>query len=218
MSRVLLCDDHTVFAEALAVALRSAGEDVVAVTRTVPELLSAVRTHAPDLVVIDVHFAEGPDGLSGTRSLSSADPPVRVLVLSGAVDAAMVAAAVEAGADGVVGKSEPLQSVLRAVRTVSSGAFYADPLLLRRSLRATPAELDRVQLAAQFLTPREREVLGLLVQGASTRQLVDDLGIGSATVRTHVHAVLTKLGARTRLEAVAMAVAHGLVPPPEPPG
>jgi two-component system nitrate/nitrite response regulator NarL len=214
VTRVLLCDDHVVFADALAMAVASSGYDVVGVTRTVAEALAEARATQPDVVVMDLHFEHGADGLTGVRALTGACPAPRVLLLSGAVDGRVLTEAVEAGADGVVSKADPLETVLMAVQRVAEGSFYADPELLRRSLRPSPADLDQVHLAAQFLTPREREVLGRLVQGSSTRELAEAMGVGVATVRTHVQAVLNKLGVRSRLEAVTVAVAHGLHEPP----
>jgi len=213
MSRLLLCDDHAVFADALAVALRACGEEVVAVTRSVPEALTSARATRPDLVLMDLHFATGPDGLAGVRALGEDPEGPRVVLLSGAVDSRVVGDAVRAGADGVLSKTEPLDVLLSAVRRVAAGAFHADPDLLRSAMRTSPASQDQVHLAAQFLTPREREVLERLVQGASTTELAAAMGVGTATVRSHVQAVLSKLGVRSRLEAVTLAVAHGLHTP-----
>jgi two-component system nitrate/nitrite response regulator NarL len=215
VSRILLCDDHQVFADALAMALEARGEEIVAVTRTVPEALAQTAATRPDLVLMDLHFAGGPEGLAGVRTLVERPPAPRVLLLSGAVDGGVLADAVAAGADGVISKSEPLDVLLTAVHRVASGEFYADSGLLRDSLRPPLAELDQVQLSAQFLTPREREVLARLVQGSSTLELAEAMGVGVATVRSHVQAMLSKLGVRSRLEAVTLAVAHGLHEPPQ---
>jgi len=215
MSRVLLCDDHSIFAEALAMALAARGQDVVAVTRTVPEGVARTVSEQPDVVLMDLHFADGPDGFSGMRAMAGLPHPPKVVLLSGAVGRRTLADAVAAGADGVVSKTEPLEVLLDAVERVAAGAFHVDPELLRGSLRPAPADLDHVQLSAQFLTPREREVLGRLVQGASTRELAQAMGVGVATIRTHVQSVLSKLGVRSRLEAVSVAVAHGLYDPPQ---
>lgn len=215
MSRLLICDDHVVFADSLALALASRGEQVVAVTRSVPQALAETRATRPDLVLMDLHFAGGPDGLAGIRALVELDSPPRIVLLSGGVDGRVLTEAVRAGANGVVSKAETLDVVLRAVQLVAAGGFYADPDVLRRSMRPAPAELDEVQLSAQFLTPREREVLGRLVQGSSTIELAEAMGVGQATIRTHVQAVLSKLGVSSRLEAVTLAVAHGLHEPPQ---
>jgi two-component system nitrate/nitrite response regulator NarL len=214
MSRILLCDDHEVFADSLAIALEARGEEVVAVTRSVEQGLAEARARQPDLVVIDLHFASGSTGLDGIRSLSGTSPAPRVVLLSSDSSREVLDAAVEAGADGVVSKAAPLATLLDALQRVAEGGFYADPELLKNSLRRPSAELDQVQLSAQFLTPREREVLGRLVQGASTAELSEAMGVGVATVRTHVQSVLSKLGVGSRLEAVTLAVAHGLFAPP----
>ncbi|SDF22440.1 two component transcriptional regulator, LuxR family [Blastococcus fimeti] len=216
MSRILLCDDHEVFTGALAMALQARGQDVVSVARSVPEALSEAARTLPDVVLMDLHFAQGPDGLAGIRALvAEVSPAPKMVLLTGSVDRRTLTDAVAAGADGVVSKTEPLHVLLEAVERVAAGAFYADPELLRGSLRPPSAELDQVQLSAQFLTPREREVLGRLVQGSSTGELAQAMGVGVATVRTHVQSVLSKLGVRSRLEAVSLAVAHGLFDPPQ---
>ncbi|MGY1608875.1 MULTISPECIES: response regulator transcription factor [unclassified Geodermatophilus] len=211
MSRLLLCDDHAVFIDALAVALEARGEEVVGVARSVPEALAAARATEPDVVIMDLHFSQGPDGLAGIRALTAGSPGVRVVLLSGAVDGRVLAEAVAAGAEGVVSKAEPFSVVLEAVRMVAKGAFYTDRELLRTTLRPSRADLDQVQLAAQFLTRRESEVLERLVQGSSTEEMATAMGVGVATVRSHVQAVLNKLGVRSRLEAVLLAVSHGLL-------
>ncbi len=214
MSRILLCDDHAVFADALAIALRAGGEEVIGITTSVAEALAETRARRPDLVVIDLHFGEGADGFAGIRALAEMSPAPRVVLLSSTVTGRVLTDAVDAGADGVVSKSEPLEVLRNAIQRVAAGALYADPELLRGALRRSSTELDQVQLSAQFLTPREREVLGRLVQGASTVELAEAMGVGVATVRTHVQSVLSKLGVRSRLEAVSLAVAHGLFDPP----
>ncbi|MCW2699436.1 MAG: two component transcriptional regulator, LuxR family [Blastococcus sp.] len=215
MSRLLLCDDHAVFVDALAMALAAGGEDVVAVTRSVPQALAEARATEPDIVLMDLHFGAGPDGLLGLRMLRNTAPAPKVILLSGAVDGAVLADAVAAGADGVVSKAEPLEVLLTAVRRVADGSFYADPDVMLQSMRPATTDMDLVQLSAQFLTPREREVLGRLAQGASTQDMASAMGVGIATVRTHVQAVLSKLGVGTRLEAVTLAIAHGLHEPPQ---
>ena len=215
MSRILLCDDHVVFADALAMALTAHGEQVVGVTRSVAEALVEVRATEPEVVLMDLHFGTGPDGLTGLRKLATGSSPPRFVLLSGAVDGRVLADAVAAGADGIISKAEPLNVLLSAVRRVAAGSFYADPDLMLTSMRPSSADLDQVQLSAQFLTPREREVLGRLVQGSSTAELADAMGVGVATVRTHVQSVLSKLGVASRLEAVTLAIAHGLQEPPQ---
>jgi two-component system nitrate/nitrite response regulator NarL len=215
VTKVLLCDDEWMFVEAIAIALEKAGEEVVAVARTVPEALARARTTPPDVVVMDLHFGSGaPDGLAGIRALTSSAQAPKAILLSGKVDHDVLTEAVAAGADGVVSKAEPVSAIIRAVQQVAAGAFYADPRLLRRSLRPAPADLDEVQLAAQFFTRREREVLERLVQGTTTGDMAEAMGVGITTVRTHVQSVLSKLGVRSRLEAALLAVAHGLVEPP----
>ena len=216
MARVLVCDDHVTFAEALAVVLRGGGHSVTPTT-TARDALAHAAAEPFDVVVMDLGLPGAQDGLGATRALVAAHPRLRVLLLTASADRRLVARAVDAGAEGVATKDQPLAAVLRAVAEVEAGGFYCAPHLLREALRPPSPATDLAHLTVALLTPREREVLARLVQGATTPQMAEAMGIGPATVRTHVQAVLTKLGVGSRLEAVVHAVAHGLVEGPAHP-
>jgi two-component system, NarL family, nitrate/nitrite response regulator NarL len=214
--RLLLCDDHVMLLEALAAALAAHGHDVV-VTVSDPALVpDLVEQTQPDICILDISFPSG-DGISALREILARAPATKILMLSATSDLALVRAAFEAGATGFVKKDERIEEILAAVQRLQDGEVAVDPRLLRAALR------DGHQTAAQggrgagfgHLTPRETEVLSLLVSGRTTVEIGRSMGVATSTARTHIQNVLVKLGVHSRLQAAAYAVSHGLVEEPE---
>lgn len=207
--RVILCDPHLVFAEALAAMLRKHDCDAE-VTTSPDSALRAVAEVGADVCVMDISFP-GEDGLEGTRRILAAAPGVKVFVLTAQTDPDTVRAAIDAGATGIASKQRGAHELIEAIERVADGETYCDPTLSEEA----PGNGERYdeRFLADFLTSRERQVLEHLVEGASTRLIARNMGITFATARTHVQAVLTKLGVHSRLEAAAFAVRNGIVPP-----
>jgi two-component system nitrate/nitrite response regulator NarL len=211
--RVIICDDHKVFAHALAGVLESLGYEIVLIaTRPDAAVAAALEEHV-DLVVMDLGFPVG-DGLSATRELSQIPSRPPVFVLTARTDPEVVSAAIQAGAAGVLTKHSELKQVIGALERVGAGETYYDAQMLRRAFVPKPHEITEAQRIAQFLTAREREVLERIVRGESTSSMSAAMGISVTTLRSHVHAVLMKLNVHSRLEAAAWAVSHGIVNPP----
>ncbi|HEY3504435.1 MAG TPA: response regulator transcription factor [Actinocatenispora sp.] len=205
--RVLVCDDHLVFAESLALVFVDAGYTVAAVTRCVDEVLTALNAGPVDVCVLDVHLADG-DVTDRLAEIRAAAPGTRLVLLTGQLDPGLAPLALAAGVTGLVHKGQHVDGILDTVRRVSDGERVVDPVY--RRVAPVRAEPELYRLAA-FLTPREREVLGRLVRGEHTGGLARAMGITPATARCHIQSVLTKLGAHTRLEAATAAVRSGLV-------
>lgn len=210
IARVLIIDDHALFAEAIRLTLEKHGVAVVGIAPSVEEALPAVHGLRPDLALVDIGLPDG-DGLAlGARILQEA-PGTQVVALSALEDPRAVREALRLGFDGYIIKDTPVPRFLQAIEAVLSGeAVVPRTLAARMAGRRTPEE-EAVALLADQLTPREREVLELLVEGAGGQEIARILAISPNTVRTHVQNVLTKLQVRTRLEAAAFAVRHGLV-------
>ncbi|SEL84811.1 response regulator transcription factor [Nonomuraea pusilla] len=208
LTRLLLVEDHAMVAEAIGQALgRVPGIEVVAKAGSIASAVAETGRTRPDVVVLDRRLPDG-DGVAAIGRIRAAAPRTRVLVLTGEATAAVAAAVVEAGGAGLVVKSSRLDELESAVREVAAGGVVFPPALLpgvlaRLTGRAGP------QGAA--LTPRERETLLLLAEGAGTAEISERLGIARNTTRNHVQHVLEKLGARSKLEAVAIARREGLV-------
>ncbi|MFP5377994.1 MAG: response regulator [Acidimicrobiia bacterium] len=201
MARVVICDDHKVFGEAMASVLAGQGYEVVACTADLPSGLAAVARHRPGLYLVDLHFGDD-HGTSGLDAVRHSSPGTRIVVVSGTSDAGAVARAREAGADGFVAKQRRLEDILDAIARVAGGeAVFHGPAPGAPPSRPPPGR-DEASLGA--LTVREREVLDQLVEGKETAALAGELGISYATARTHIPRLLTKLGVHSKLEAVAL--------------
>ncbi len=205
--RVLVVDDERLFAELMRVALSSADDiEVVDVVHDVATALARTAELHPAVVLSDFHLPDG-TGADVARALRRAAPEVCVLVLTGDPSAATLADVARSGAVGHLTKARGIDEVVLAVRSAAAGEILFSPGELQRLLLAPHAErqLD------EPLTARELEVLRLLAGGSNTAVSADQLGIAPATLRAHVQAILRKLGAHSRLEAVAEASRLGLI-------
>ena len=207
--RVVICDDHSLFAQALAVVLRAGGTEVVACVTTPEQAVTAVSSGDVDVCVMDLHFPEG-SGIDGVAAVRAVAPNTRVVVLTGSSDAAELAGAVDAGAQGVAVKGDDIQRVIDTLARVHEGEIVLKAPPPRSLLHAPDVAMERNPLT-RFLTAREREVLERLVRGESTAELARAMGVRYSTARTHIQNLLTKLGVHSKLEAVAFAVSNRVV-------
>jgi DNA-binding NarL/FixJ family response regulator len=205
--RVLIADDERLFAELLRVALRGAsGVEVVDVVHDVQTAVRRMTELRPDVVLADYHLPDG-TGADIARTVRATLPDTSVLILTGDPSVSTLSDVARSGAVGHLTKDRPFEQVVDGVRAAALGEILFAPselqrLLLERESRPRPLEP---------LTARELEVLQLLAEGASTVQASEQLGISSATLRAHVQAILRKLGAHSRLEAVAEAARLGVI-------
>jgi DNA-binding NarL/FixJ family response regulator len=212
--RVVVADDQALVRTGFTMILASEGIEVVAEANNGAEAVDAVRRTRPDVVLMDIRMPEM-DGLEATRRIASgdADGP-RVIILTTFDLDQYVYAALSAGASGFLLKDVSPEHLTAAVRMVRTGDALLAPAITRRLVErfarrdSTAAALHR-DLAA--LTPREREVMGLLAQGLSNAELAGRLHLSEATVKTHVARILAKLGLRDRAQAVVVAYETGLV-------
>ena len=205
--RVLVVDDERLFAELMRVALGSAQDmQVVDVVHDVAGAVAATARLRPDVVLSDYHLPDG-TGADVARSVRRAAPEASVLVLTGDPSSTVLADVARSGAVGHLTKSRGLDEVVAAVRVAATGEILFSPSELQRLLVAEPNDVA----LDEPLTARELEVLRLLANGSSTSAASTLLGISTATLRAHVQAILRKLGAHSRLEAVAEAARLGLI-------
>ncbi|MGY1727546.1 response regulator [Geodermatophilus sp. SYSU D01062] len=219
--RVLLVEDHQVVAESLAALLAEYPDlDVLGWVPTVAAAVEAVQRSEPDVVLVDFRLPDG-SGAQAAARIRELRPHAAVVFLSADSSDDAVTAAVEAGAAGYLLKSAPSDDLVRAIHRAADGEILipaqrlAELLTRRRAIARQRARHTRLGAS---LTPREREVLGLMARGMDNRALARHLGIEYSTVRSHVHKVLLKLDARSMLEAVAKATESGIVPTPRSPG
>ncbi|WP_243229354.1 response regulator transcription factor [Microbacterium sp. CIAB417] len=213
--RVLLADDQDLLREALAMMLgRDERLEIVGSVRSGDEAIAFVRAQAVDVVLMDVRMP-GTDGIAATAEVLRLRPQTRVLVLTTFDLDEYVFAAVRAGASGFLTKDAAPQQVADAVVAVAQG----EPVLGERALQAmigfvrdgSPA--PDAQEALSVLSPREQEVVHLLAGGASNDDIARALFLSANTVKTHVKAVLAKLGLPDRVHVVIWAYENGVLRP-----
>lgn len=209
-TRIVLVDDEPMVRQGLRMILESEpGLHVVGEASDGAEAIPVVRRTTPDLVCMDVRMP-GLDGIRTTELLLALDRPPRVLVVTTFSSDDHVFDALRAGAAGFLLKRASAAEVVAAVRAVAAGDQLLYPEAVRTlALRHLPA---RPAAGLGALTAREQEVLGLLAQGLTNREIADHLVVGVETVRTHVANLLAKMGARDRTQAVVLAYTRGWVP------
>lgn len=205
-SRILLVDDHRMFAELLKVALEAEHDlTVVGLAGSGRQALDLATDCRPDVVVLDYRLP-GDDGIRVAQQLRQALPEVRIVMLTGQEDDSLLRSALSAGCSGFVTKDKGIDHLVDAVRAVCEGRVGIDADATSR-LTALPAG----RRGSNRLTAREAEVLALLADGVSTREIASRLFISLNTARNHVQRLIAKLGAHSRLEAVAVARRNGLL-------
>jgi two-component system nitrate/nitrite response regulator NarL len=207
---MVLCDDHRLLIEAFATALQSRGHEVVALATTPEDGYRAVMEHSPDVCILDLMFPRG-SGLDAAARIMADCPECRILMLSAVADPALVHAALAAGAAGFVLKDASVEEIVRASERVAAGEVAVDRELLRAAVRTRAEQADRPpSQRLRLLTGREREALRRIALGESTKEIARAMGVSQSTARTHVQNVLTKLGVRSRLQAVALVAREDL--------
>ena len=200
--RIVVCDDHRLLLEALSHALATQGFTIEAATSNPAEAVAAVKLYDPDLLLVDLSFPDG-NGLDAAREVIARHPRTKVVVFTGSDDPAMALEAVRIGVAGYIRKEQRLSAIVEAISRAAAGEPWIDAGLMRR-LRSAQVASPAPRRPEDDLTRQERVVLGMLQDGLSTAEIVQRMGIGNSTVRSHIQAILTKLGVHSRLEAVAM--------------
>ena len=203
--RIVVCDDNRVLLEALSHALATRGFVVEAATSRPAEAVAAVKAYHPDLLLVDVSFPDG-NGLDVAREVMSDHPRTRVVVLTGSDDAATAIEAARIGVAGFIRKDQRLSAISEALNRAAAGKPWVDASVTKR-LRSPQSNGTTPRHPVDDLTGQERVVLAMLEEGLTTTEIVREMGIGTSTVRSHIQAILTKLGVHSRVQAVAV-VSH----------
>ncbi|WP_037573493.1 response regulator transcription factor [Phaeacidiphilus oryzae] len=213
--RLVVVDDHRLLAEALAAALQLRGHRVLAVGTPVGSAVELVVNRRPEVCLLGLAHPGEPGACEPVRRIRAERPDVPVVVMGPVSDLKGVAAAFGAGAFGYVRSDERIEVVERALNRVRAGEAAVWPELLQAAfehlLQPAPEPDDEALRLLRMLTRREIEVLMRIAEGEDTRAIAAGMGIAPSTARTHVQRVLMKLGARTRLEAAAVAARTGLL-------
>ena len=207
--RVLLADDHLLVAEALK-SLLAPEFDLVGVVEDGRALVEAARKLRPDVIVADVSMPHL-NGIEALIQLRQSGDRVPVVFLTMHRDATFARRALDAGASGFVLKHSAPAELIVAIRAALEGSTYLTPQLAGEVLEGMKQAPTKADNPLGSLTPRQREVLQLLAEGHSAKEIASDLSISARTVEFHKYQVMETLGIRTNAELIHFAIKHGLV-------
>jgi DNA-binding NarL/FixJ family response regulator len=204
--RVLLVDDHAVVRHGLTDLLTTAGIEVVGALEDGALAEAAVRELAPDLVLMDLSMPTM-DGIDATRAVLEARPDTKVIILTSFAEHARLHAALEAGAVGYLLKDAEPADIIRALRDAAAGGV---PLSPRAAAALLPQNRPTSNATLDALTPRERDVLGLVATGLPNKAIARRLAISEKTVKAHLTRIFAVVGVSDRTSAALWAQRHGL--------
>ncbi len=215
--RVLIVDDHQVFAQALATTLGLQSDfEVVGLAGDAGSAVKEAGLKLPDVVIMDYRLPDQ-SGAEATREILQLRPETKVVMLTSYSEESVLLESLRAGVSGFLHKTKAADDVADAVRAANAG----DARLPAATLRSVLAKLARDLQAAEIpgepdapLTPRELDVLRLMASGEDNEAIAAQLALSAHTVRTHIQNILSKLGVHSRLAAVATAIRRGLIEPP----
>lgn len=207
---VVVIDDHCTFADLLRFAVDA--EHDLCCLGVAYDLVSGLRlvvARQPNIVVMDYDFGlDDGDGLTAAAAITARFPDIHVVLLTGHADSGLLVRAAESHVRSVLPKNGSLPDLLEALKVVGRGGLLVHPDLLETSAASQASR----SASHGLLSPREHDVLGMLMLGLRTDAIAGELGISENTCRGYVKSLLWKLGAHSRLEAVAIARRRGLVP------
>ncbi|MFQ5796545.1 MAG: response regulator [Candidatus Bipolaricaulia bacterium] len=214
---VLIADDHPMVREGLRSMLREEGIRVVDEAKNGREAVRKAKALSPQILLLDIRMPDM-DGLAALRAIKEEQPAVSVIMITIYENPGYLLKAVAAGAAGYLLKGISRDELVEVIHRIADGESLIDRKLLREVIenliqeRGKTTAIDEEALERiEALTIREREVLRLIVEGLSTREIAEVLDVGEGTVKTHVHHIITKLHVSDRTQAAVWAVQNGLV-------
>lgn len=204
--RVVLADDHQILRDGIRRGLESAGEEVVGEAENGEEAVELVRATSPDIVLMDLSMPVL-DGVGATRRITDEFPNVKVVVLTMHDDPARTRSALEAGAIAYLTKGTSFADVLDTLRRVIAGEEVLSPQLAASMLQAAGTSDPNLEL----LSTRQTEILQMIADGLSTKQVARELGITQKTVHNHLNAIYRRLDTQSLTHAVLSAVRLGII-------
>jgi DNA-binding NarL/FixJ family response regulator len=206
--RVLLADDHKIVVEGLRTLLESEFELVGAVEDG-RALVAAAKKHRPDVIVADISMPLL-NGIEAAEQLRKADPRVKIVFLTMHADVMYASRAFEAGASGYVVKHSAPSELVTAIREVLKGRTYVTPMIAGQLMASLKDRSRGLRDTVGKLTPRQREVLQLVAEGRSAKEIASILDISPRTVEFHKYRMMEDLGLQSTAELIQFAIKHGI--------
>ena len=201
--RLALIEDHQALRQGLELLLGREGCDVVATAGDATDGLEMVRRYEPDVTVVDIALG-AQSGIALTRELLQDRASRNVVLYTGSSDVDVLLDGLDSGARGYALKEGAPSELLEAITVVAAGGTYVDP-------RLRPALLSRRATQRAPVSGREREIIGLLAEGLTGDEVAEQLFLSAETVKTHIRNAMSKLEARNRVHAIAIALRDGLI-------
>lgn len=217
--RVLLADDHALIVSAMHMMIeRIEGVVVVAEAYNGRDAVALARTHRPDLVIMDISMKDL-NGIEATAQITADSPSTRVMILSSHTDEGFVRRAIRAGASGYLAKGCHPAELATAIRAIMESNSYLSPSISAHVMSGLRDTGERKESPLEALTARQREVLQMIAEGKSTKEIAFAMGVSIKTIETHRAALMDRLGIHDVAGLALFAVRHGLVEidRPEPP-
>jgi two-component system response regulator NreC len=210
-TRIAIADDHAIVRTGLRLVITSAADmELVGEAAGGYEAIDLAERLRPDVLLLDLSMPDL-DGITVTRRLHERFPNLKILILTIHEDEALLRTAIQAGASGYVLKRAAEAELVSAIGVVLRGDLYVDPSLVRALVTSPPANASQNLQPGEALSARELEVLKLIVQGYTNRQVGTHLNISVRTVESHRANLAEKLGLHSRVDLVRYAREHGLI-------
>jgi two-component system response regulator NreC len=210
-TRILICDDHTLFVEGIKAMLRNESSlEIVGEARDGRQAVELVKELKPDLLLMDVSMPDM-NGFDATLRVHELDPNIKVLILTMHDEEELVARCLEAGAAGYIIKDAPASQLLYAIEMVQKGERYLSPVVLKQVVAGYVKNSNVPQTSYDRLSPREREVLKLLAEGLSVKEIATHLNLSVKTVDVHKTNLMKKIDVHDRTELIKYAIRQKLI-------
>jgi two-component system, NarL family, response regulator NreC len=209
--RILICDDHTLFCEGIKAILREKTSlEIIGEARDGRQAVELAKELKPDVLLMDVSM---PDmtGFDATRRIREFDQTMKVLILTMHEEEELVARCLEAGASGYIIKDAPASQLVYAIETVQKGERYLSPVVLKKVVAGYVKNSQRPKTSYDRLSTREREVLKLLAEGLSVKEIATRLNLSVKTVDVHKYNLMRKIDVHDRAELIKYAIQKKLI-------
>lgn len=210
-TRVIIADDHAIVRAGLRLLLSSESDmEIVGEADGGKDAYALVNELFPEILILDLSMPDM-DGIELSRLIHTQFPQIKILILTVHQDESLLREAMKVGASGYILKQAAETELITAIRTVQKGDIFVQPSMLRALLLPVKPEVKSDLDPEEVLTPREREILFLIIQGYTNKEIADELGISPRTVEGHRANLTAKLNISSRVDLLRYARSHGLI-------